>query len=342
MNPRKLLCLCLALALLLALPAYAAPDTGAAPAPEAAPTTEAAPVPAPDLAPAPVTAPDPAPVTEPDPAPAATQGPVTAPSPVTTQDPAIAPPSVTQEPAIVPPPAATQDPAIVPPPVTASDPVTAGGQTFTQADLDAAFEAGRTAGYEAGYQDALQAFQPQTMSEAGTGFDGTVVVPEEVPGAVNVQVPASGHIVVNPYGLEVSTPEGQSTDHVVSSPMQIANYGGTAVDVSAAAVGSFAPESDGQLVSYPEGVQGVKGLFLYFEFWNGGAAPWLGSWSGAANQLAVNTGAAQVMTLGPGTADAPAVGQFRAFGDTGLPQTGAWTTADTMNVTLTFTFTPAD
>lgn len=162
---------------------------------------------------------------------------------------------------------------------------------------------------------------------------------------INVVLPTSARVVVNPYGLAVNMDGVSSTDQIVGAAMPIVSYSSVPVAVMASAVGQPDPGSGAVFVNAPP-AEGAweKELFLFAEFQNAldqyGSAFWSGTYTSAPNQLPVTGGApAQVLTLAAGDVT-PSYGAFRLFGAAATAPVNPWSAEDTINVTLTFTFVP--
>lgn len=162
---------------------------------------------------------------------------------------------------------------------------------------------------------------------------------------INVVLPTSARVVVNPYGLAVNMDGVSSTDQIVGAAMPIVSYSSVPVAVMASAAGQPDPGSEVVFVNAPP-AEGAweKELFLFAEFQNAldqyGSAFWSGTYTGAPNQLPVTGGAPmQVLTLVAGDVT-PSYGAFRLFGAAATAPANPWSAEDTINVTLTFTFVP--
>lgn len=166
---------------------------------------------------------------------------------------------------------------------------------------------------------------------------------EEDPLVIRVSVPNTGRIIVNPYGLETSLGQENSTEQIISPTLPITNYSNTAVSVSACAVGRASPEV--RFVDAPPTLESqVKEVFLYLEFQSSpdGSAnvAWENAFRDAPNQLAVTaseTAKDDVLTLDAGN-EMPTYGMFRLFGSTSAPLENMWTTQDQVDLTVSFTF----
>ena len=167
---------------------------------------------------------------------------------------------------------------------------------------------------------------------------------EEEPPVIQVAVPNTGRVVVNPYGLEVNMDGMISTDQIVSAPMPIVSYSNVPVAVVASVTGHTSPGSDAVFVS-SQPRDNAKEIFLFAEFQPAdeyGSAFWSGQYTGARNQLVVTAGgspAAQVLELAAGDV-VPSYGAFRLFGSASGSPERMWSAEDAIHVTLTFTFVP--
>ena len=187
---------------------------------------------------------------------------------------------------------------------------------------------------------------PEEDGEAGETEDEPAPQEDEPP-VIHVELPDAGRVVVNPYHLEVNMDGVSSTDQIVSAPMPIVSYSSVPVAVTASVTGRTAPGSDAVFVQTPPRNDAwAKELFLFAEFQPAfdayGSAFWSGQYTGASNQLVVTAGgspAAQVLELAAGDM-VPSYGAFRLFGSASGSPERMWSTEDTIQVTLTFTFVP--
>lgn len=169
--------------------------------------------------------------------------------------------------------------------------------------------------------------------------EGTVDEPQEEPElpVINVAVPSSGRVVVNPYGLAVATDTGTSYDQVVHTPQVLTNLSNVPVQVDARVVGTAAGGAY-FVPAPPLADEPGKAVFMYVEF-QPGPAIWSGWYSDAANQLLVTaegTEKAGVMTL-----EVQQEGWFHLSGAAAPTSGWTWTEEDTVDVTVAFTFVPA-
>lgn len=161
--------------------------------------------------------------------------------------------------------------------------------------------------------------------------------PEEP--VIDVLVPQSGHVIINPYHMEVDLPDGGVSRDQIINPMQtLVNFSTVPVQVDAWVVGQLPPESMARFVDLPPRPDAEeKEIFMYAEFQTD-PAMWSGWYGDMDDQILVTGFGAfkeNVMTL-----DLGAEGHFRLFGAmTGDPDE-MWESVDAPNVTVTFSFTP--
>ena len=167
---------------------------------------------------------------------------------------------------------------------------------------------------------------------------------------ISVEVPDSGHILINPYCLKVQHGSDIVQDEIISDMSVLVNRSNVALSVQASAIG-WAEDSSSEVrfVDDANDMQN-KDLFVYYEFQNApdqsGDVRWSGSYSGASNQLVVRNGAnaapelSEVLTIPAADDDSPTYAAFRAFGSASVPETGNWRATDTVSIRVAFTFTP--
>ena len=166
------------------------------------------------------------------------------------------------------------------------------------------------------------------------------VDPDAVPleDLIDVLVPSSGQMILNPYRLPVDLEGGETTDQIVHSCQTLINQSDFPVTVNVTVTGTVPAESGAAFVSEPPSPDAPdKEVFLYAEFqpdpdW------WEGSYYDLSNQLLVSeegTEREDVLTL-----DAQGEGYFRLFGEMSEAPEEPWSKTDTFGAVLTFTFTP--
>lgn len=167
--------------------------------------------------------------------------------------------------------------------------------------------------------------------------DGPVQEAEEP--VIDVLVPQSGHVIINPYHMEVDLPDGGVSRDQIINPMQtLVNFSTVPVQVDAWVVGQLPPESMARFVDLPPSPDAEeKEIFMYAEFQTD-PAMWSGWYGDMDDQILVTGFGAfkeNVMTLELG-----AEGYFQLFGAmTGDPDE-MWESVDAPDVTVTFSFTP--
>ena len=157
-------------------------------------------------------------------------------------------------------------------------------------------------------------------------------------GLINVIVPSTGHMVINPYRLAVRPDGVETTAQLVHAPQALTNLSDFPVTVNVTASASLPRESEAVFVHAPPAPDAkAKEVFLYAEFqerpdW------WEGAYLDLPNQLPVSprgASAGNVLTL-----DAQGEGWFRLFGALASSPASAWSDTDTFGAVLTFTFAP--
>ena len=157
-------------------------------------------------------------------------------------------------------------------------------------------------------------------------------------GLINVIVPSTGHMVINPYRLAVRPDGVETTAQLVHAPQALTNLSDFPVTVNVTASASLPRESEAVFVHAPPAPDAkAKEVFLYAEFQ---ARPdwWEGAYLDLPNQLPVSprgASAGNVLTL-----DAQGEGWFRLFGALAPSPASAWSDTDTFGAVLTFTFAP--
>ena len=161
--------------------------------------------------------------------------------------------------------------------------------------------------------------------------------PDPVPleDLINVLVPSSGQIVLNPYGLEVDMDGGVTTDQIVHSCQTLINLSDFPVIVDVSVTGTIPAESAAGFVSAPPAQDAPgKDVFLYAEF-QPDPSVWVGEYWGLPYQVLADASGENVLTL-----DAGGEGYFRMFGAMSVYPEEPWSDTDTFGAVLSFTFTP--
>lgn len=162
--------------------------------------------------------------------------------------------------------------------------------------------------------------------------------PAQDTGLINVIVPSSGQIVINPYCLAVEADGRETREQLIHTPQALVNLSDFPVIVNAAVTGTRPAGSEAVFVPSPPFPDAPdKEVFLYAEFQN---RPdwWTGSYSALPNQLVVSEwGGFQENVL---TLDAQGEGWFRLFGELSTAPVEPWGEEDVFGAVLTFTFAP--
>ena len=161
--------------------------------------------------------------------------------------------------------------------------------------------------------------------------------PDPVPleDLINVLVPSSGELVINPYGLEVDMDGGVTTDQIVHSCQTLINLSDFPVVVDVSVTGTIPAESGAGFVSAPPAQDAPgKDVFLYAEF-QPDPSVWVGEYRGLPYQVLADASGENVLTL-----EAGGEGYFRMFGAMSVYPEEPWSDTDTFGAVLSFTFTP--
>lgn len=180
---------------------------------------------------------------------------------------------------------------------------------------------------------------PQTAAPHTVMASEVALPPLNEAPVIDVKVPQTGRIIINPYGLPVETASGFSTEQIASDTLTIYNDSAVPVIVSASASGHISELSSMTYVSAPPAQDGLeKEIFVYAEFQNEDGA-WHGRYDGGENQILICEGPSavkEVLMLDAG----PSEGVFRMFGATSVDPADPWSTEDRVSVAFTFTFAP--
>lgn len=173
-------------------------------------------------------------------------------------------------------------------------------------------------------------------SEDAEEFDNAAVVSDDIEDLIiNVTLPSSVNVVINPYRLNVNN----SYDSVVSPVYTVTNESECAVEIVATVYA--APTGNTVISPAPlTGAETDKAVFLYLESAYGGTT-FAESYSAAENQLAIGTSSAskKIMTLESGWVISQE-GQFRITGDTASQPASPWTADDGVELIMSFKVEP--
>ncbi len=176
---------------------------------------------------------------------------------------------------------------------------------------------------------------PVTMADKIQMFNASQLSLSSSP-EINVLVPETGEVVINPYCMEVEV-DGELVRDQVSSPVYtIENNSEVPVMVDAAAQASFYKNSGASLVSrVPDKDAAQKELFLYLEL-QSEYNMWEPSYSDASNQMLIGNG--EIRKTGMLAVDAAGQAYLRFSGAASPNPQESWSADDGLNVTLIFTF----
>lgn len=196
---------------------------------------------------------------------------------------------------------------------------------------------------------------------------------------VKVTIPATSatagkDLVLNPYKMKVNPAWDSNVDHeeqIIFNPRTIINNGDYPVELHVLATASVADESNATIAnaSLANSTATTKQIFLFAEFQkatnsssgaltagkaaqkdavtegaDGYDANYSASWTGkgtynkASNQVVFTSGTAKDAKIG--TMKSGESMQFRVFGDMTKNPTEKWSTNDTVNIQMVFSFIP--
>ena len=193
--------------------------------------------------------------------------------------------------------------------------------------------------------------QPAAMA-AGDVYTTIIQATCRLP-VVQVTVPASNSVYINPFRFPVTIGDGETSEQIISSPATIANMSEVPVAVNVRIASQVRPGSTMTLVSAPTGGAGTeKSAFVYFVMKQASSAEldtvqWDPSFD-AAKHIAVTTGEPvtrqNILTLPARTSDGHVAengyASFRLTGDAVKNPTTKWNSEDGVIVLVAFTFTP--
>lgn len=165
-----------------------------------------------------------------------------------------------------------------------------------------------------------------------------VDTPEEP--IIDVVVPATGSVIINPYRLNVKLGDTMTREQIVNPAQVLTSHSNVPVLVNATATGTISTGSEAVFVSKPPKAE-AKEVFMYVEFQQSDDN-WIGEYIGAPNQMIITADGSSrdaVMTLDAGI-DNPAYGAYRLFGALSGEPDEMWSSADGIEVNVAFTFTP--
>lgn len=199
---------------------------------------------------------------------------------------------------------------------------------------------------------SLSAFAAEDLAVT-TEYEGSMNVP-----TINITVPDSGTVVLNPYKLSY-TPAGgtATTDQIISATQYIENASDVALNVSATVTGTL-PTGKKDVTFATASTQNASkplttnSIFMYFEIGPAASGTAEADWpegyvaKPAADQevkqilvAAKATTANNIMTLAAGDTT-HTFAAYRLTGDIVSAPTRAWADDDSVSATVAFTFTP--
>lgn len=190
---------------------------------------------------------------------------------------------------------------------------------------------------------STQAFATSISDSFGMTITGAYQAPR-----IEVVVPATAEVVINPYRLPVSIGSDETDAQIMSSYACIQNKSEVPISVSATVIGAVKAGSDMRLSSVT--TQGTtltsKSAFVYFEMQSSDSSDpddvyWDDEFD-AQKHIVVRTTAKtmkDIVSLGM-DGDYGCFGAFRLTGDCVANPRKPWTENDGINVTISFTFSP--
>lgn len=178
--------------------------------------------------------------------------------------------------------------------------------------------------------DSSEPAQPDPEPADGEAEDPTV----------QMKVPSSGQVIINPYGYSVKTNLGTTNEQVISTIQYLVSRSNVPISVSVEIVGTHSNPDARFVTGEPD--PSAKDLFLYAEFQpveEGEEPVWIGSYTGADCQVLINESKANTVTL-PSGDDTPRKVAFRLFGSVSSGAGSGWTGNDSLSVTMSYKFDP--
>lgn len=182
-----------------------------------------------------------------------------------------------------------------------------------------------------------------------TVIDGVALLP-----VIEVSVPASVNIMINPLKIPVDIDGGESDEQIICDSAYLANESEVPLRVDVTVAGQVKPGSNLTLVSSPTGGTGTqKNAFVYFEIKqtrtrSPADVVWDPAYDSSKHVVVTDGGSRTkkgIVTLPLRTrADDDTwengYAQFRLTGDAVKEPASVWTPRDGINVTVAFTFKP--
>lgn len=192
---------------------------------------------------------------------------------------------------------------------------------------------------------AVPAFATETTltdpAKAATGASTTVTATPKVP-TINVVVPKTASVVVNPYQMSVGEGAAASQDQIISATSYITNKSDIKLNVGVSVTGKAG--SGVTLASATAVSEKTNSVFLKFGINNSAdnTSPLDFSTLPAANTVVVSATKQDItgLELAATTESAPNYLAFAVTGDAATAPDKPWTAAMTVTTTVAFTFTP--
>lgn len=177
-----------------------------------------------------------------------------------------------------------------------------------------------------------------------TEITGTTEAP-----IINVTIPATGAVTVNPYKMEVTVGSDKVTDQIISAPVYVTNTSDVPLVFDVTITGKKAGNAIFSTTPIGTKVVTTNSVFMYAEFGaatandGNGDPTWAAAYdSKATNQVAISERATTKKAVVELAATDGSTANYLAFklaGDASSQPTTAWTDADTVGATIAFTFT---
>lgn len=167
---------------------------------------------------------------------------------------------------------------------------------------------------------------------------------EESQPTVDIEVPADGRVIFNPYGAQVELEGETFTSQIVSTRETLVNSGDVPVEVHVTVVADLPEGTEVSLLDAPLAPETEgKAAFLYAELQPvgpEGAAAWAAGYQAKENQIPASAGGTvqkSLLVLEPGDRL-----EYQIFGELGtnLPEGATWQAEDCVDVSVVFEFTP--
>ena len=185
-------------------------------------------------------------------------------------------------------------------------------------------------------------------NERGTVIEAMTRMP-----IINVTVPGSAEVFINPFQLPLEIDGESRREQIVCTPAMIASASDVPLKVGVTVRGAVKEGSDMTLAASPTGGNGTtKSAFVYFEIVQSNSdyiskSLWADAYD-PAKHILVSTGGPQskqdMLTLPPMTKDGDIAkggyAPFRLAGDAVRNPASEWDKNDGINVMITFSFTP--